>query len=304
MEKKYIFKEVLASKLKNQSCIDSCHICVDKGRKTSDFAVHTHDFSELVIITSGKATHIIGPEEYTVREGDIFVVNGDILHGYKNVDNLQLYNIPYIPERVFKGSYDLKKLAGFQVLFILEPYYRKEHEFESRLTLPPHKLNYVKELLALMDKEFTDEKEGFIQAVHGFFIALVAFLSRECVSAGGKASEQLIGFAEAVAYMENNFRRNISLKELADMAFYSPRHFARVFKQNYFFTPAEYLLNLRIKQASRLLKDESKSMVQVAEESGFSDSNYFSRVFRKKTGQTPSEFRRNAAGSKQPAPVK
>ena len=163
MEKKYIFKEVLGSKLKNICNIDSCSICVEKGRKTSDFAIHTHDFSELVIITSGRATHIIDSQEYTVQEGDTFVINGDILHGYKNVEELQLYNIPFISDRVFVNNSELKKMAGFQTLFVLEPYYRKEHEFESRLVLPPLKLKYAKELLCLMENEFKDEKEGFIQ---------------------------------------------------------------------------------------------------------------------------------------------
>lgn len=295
MEKKYIFKEVLGSKLKNACNIDSCCICVDKGRKTADFAVHTHDFSELVIVTSGKATHFIGSQEYTVKEGDAFVINGAIQHGYKNVEELQLYNIPFISDKVFVNNNELKKMAGFQALFVLEPYYRKEHEFESRLALPPLKLKYARELLGLMENEFKEEKEGFVQAVHGLFIALVTFLSREYISLKNKASERMISFAETVAYMEVNYLRQPGLHELADMAYFSPRHFVRVFKQNYQQTPNDYLLNLRIKHACTLLRDKSRSIGQIAEESGFSDSNYFSRIFRKKTGAAPSEFRRNTA---------
>lgn len=284
----------MASKLKNTRSVDACSICVDKGRKTSDFAVHTHDFSELVIITSGKATHFIDSQEYTVQEGDTFVINGDVLHGYKNVEELQLYNIPFLPERVFANNCELKKMAGFQTLFVLEPYYRKEHEFKSRLALSPAGLKYARELLVLMENEFNEEKEGFMQAVQGFFIALVTFLSREYITIKNYTSRRMISFAEAVAYIESSYTKSIRLQELADMAYFSPRHFVRVFKQNYLLTPNDYMLTLRIKHACVLLRDKDRNMAQIAEESGFTDSNYFSRLFRKKTGFTPSEFRRNS----------
>jgi AraC family L-rhamnose operon transcriptional activator RhaR/AraC family L-rhamnose operon regulatory protein RhaS len=269
-----------------------CNICVERGRETSDYVIHTHDFSELVIITSGKATHVIGDEEYTVKPGDAFVINGDVAHGYRNVQELELFNIPFHADRVFQNHAELKKLAGFQALFILEPYYRRDHEFKSRLTLSPMKLIYADQLFRLMENEFVEQKEGFQQAVEGLFLSLVVLLSREYFAVENDMSERLKSLAETVAYIENHYTQPLGLVELSEMAHFSPRHFARVFKQNYLLTPRDYIVKLRMNEARKLLADNRLSIGQVAGLSGFSDSNYFSRIFKKEMGVAAKEYRK------------
>jgi transcriptional regulator GlxA family with amidase domain len=57
-------------------------------------------------------------------------------------------------------------------------------------------------------------------------------------------------------------------------------------------TPARYLINLRIRQASRMLAETRRSIAEIAVDSGFEDALYFSRRFKLETGFTPSEYRR------------
>ena len=98
--------------------------------------------------------------------------------------------------------------------------------------------------------------------------------------------------ADAVAYMENNYSDAISTETLAGIAGYSERQFLRLFKSVFATTPNLYIVNLRMKKAQQLLKAADATIGEIAWNCGYDDQNYFSRVFKKHTGMTPSEYQR------------
>lgn len=58
---------------------------IQYGTHDEDLCLHTHaDFSELVIVLSGTATHVVDGEEYPIRKGDVFVISNNTAHGYKH----------------------------------------------------------------------------------------------------------------------------------------------------------------------------------------------------------------------------
>lgn len=273
--------------------LDDLHFNIETAILNADFAEHEHDFSELVIITEGSGQHIIDGEEYPIHPGDVYVINGDVTHGFRQVSHLGLYNIMFNAEELLSFTHELKQLAGFQALFILEPFYRKEHRFKSRLQLGPKKLEQVKALLVTLLEEYSTKKDGFRSMIQAYFMALVTFLSREyTVGRENSASWQLLRIAEAVAHMENHYTEPVRLEELAARAFLSPRHFTRIFMENYHTTPIEYVIGLRLHHAGRLLRQTGLNVTRIAQESGFTDSNYFTRQFRKRFGLSPSEYRK------------
>ncbi len=117
-----------------------------------DLPLHRHSYTELVFILQGSAVHTVDGQEYPLKAGDVFVINGDKVHGFKQVQDLKLCNIMFDPERIMLRDTELKRLTGFQSLFILEPYYRKEHKFESRLMLDPIKLKFAEDMLKCTQK--------------------------------------------------------------------------------------------------------------------------------------------------------
>ncbi|MGH2543707.1 MAG: helix-turn-helix domain-containing protein [Ardenticatenaceae bacterium] len=72
----------------------------------------------------------------------------------------------------------------------------------------------------------------------------------------------------------------------------SRNHFMRLYKQAFHTSPMDYVIRLRIQKACELLKEPSLTVSQVALEVGFSDSNYFSRQFKRVTGRNPTSFRK------------
>lgn len=96
----------------------------------------------------------------------------------------------------------------------------------------------------------------------------------------------------ACRYMEQNMGRAFTRDEVAAQVYLSPAYFGQLFKKTVGIGYAEYLTQLRIDRAKSLLQDRI-SIREVAEAVGFHDVKYFSEVFRTKTGQTPSEFRKS-----------
>ena len=92
---------------------------------------------------------------------------------------------------------------------------------------------------------------------------------------------------------ENFYNPNLKIKDVIDTTLYSESYFRRLFKSLTGLTPVEYLNNLRVEHAKHLLfqkKTSGISIANIALLSGFSDPLYFSRVFKRITGQNPQEY--------------
>ena len=93
---------------------------------------------------------------------------------------------------------------------------------------------------------------------------------------------------KAKSYIRDNYKKDISLDEVSREVDISPYYF---FKQETGGNFIEYLTEIRLRNARELLKDSGLSIKEICAESGYSDPNYFSRIFKKYEGVTPSEFR-------------
>jgi AraC family transcriptional regulator len=109
-------------------------------------------------------------------------------------------------------------------------------------------------------------------------------------SRGGLASWQK---RAVIGYIEEHLDQRVSLVTLAGLARLSQHHFCRAFKQSFGIPPQGYLLQRRTERAKVLLSDRANSITDVALTLGYAFNSSFTLAFRKITGQTPSEFRRN-----------
>ena len=267
---------------------------------TPKFHVHSHEFSELVVILNGTGLHRTDIEIYPISAGDIISLNGDMRHGFEGADSLELCNIMYDPAQFLDENADITQLAGYHALFMLEPLYRQFTEFRSRLHLDHDELIYVTGLISKLLSEFEEQSPGFQTMIRAQFIHLVVYLSR-CYEEF-RPNNHMWQLAAVMNYIAANYTDKIRLEELASLAHLSTSHFERVFRETFQTSPIDYLIRLRLRKACELIPEQKYTISQIAFAVGFSDSNYFSRQFKRNIGKTPLQYRKELQGGKTSRP--
>lgn len=258
-----------------------------------EFPRHSHGFDELVIILKGTAIHVIDDQEFTVKAGDVFVIAQDHEHQYQDMHGLALANILFDPDALGIAHWDIRALPGFHALFSLEPAFRSQHQFKSRLQLSERQLNQVNEMIHDLTRETEIRNPGYRVMAKGLFMQLAVQLSR-CYS--DKPSEESLGLlriGDAIAHIETHYTEKITLDELAKKSHLSKRHFTRIFQDCIGRSPIDQLMYVRCQKAAELLKGTERTITDIAFDCGFSDSNYFTRCFRKTMNQTPKQYRKS-----------
>lgn len=93
------------------------------------------------------------------------------------------------------------------------------------------------------------------------------------------------------SYIKNNYKENIRRKDIADYVGYNPAYLSRMFKKETRKTLTEYITDLRLKEARRLLTNTDLSITRITEEIGYNNYYYFSKIFKEEYGITPRDFR-------------
>ncbi|MBY8912083.1 bifunctional transcriptional activator/DNA repair enzyme AdaA [Bacillus sp. YC2] len=94
-------------------------------------------------------------------------------------------------------------------------------------------------------------------------------------------------------YIDSHYHESLTLETLADMCHGSPYHLQRTFKKIRDTTPNEYIQNIRVATAERLLKLTDKTVTEIAMAIGISNTSHFATLFKKKTGSSPTEYRKS-----------
>lgn len=120
-----------------------------------------------------------------------------------------------------------------------------------------------------------------------YLLLLVLFTSSEPEN---KSGEDLV--AELITYFNNNLSSNINLQDLEEKTGFSKVYICRVFKKVKNTTPIDYFTHLKIKKAGQMLTEfPNLSLREISDFLGFNDVYYFSKVFKRITGSSPSEMR-------------
>lgn len=96
-------------------------------------------------------------------------------------------------------------------------------------------------------------------------------------------------------YIEQNYEKELSLKTIAAALHYTPAYLGKVFKTEFSTLFSDYLCNFRIEKAKQLLREEGYKLTEIAAMTGFQSANYFSSVFKKMVGMSPSQYRNSAS---------
>lgn len=145
----------------------------------------------------------------------------------------------------------------------------------------------IRKALFDLDTANYSEEAALLQAA--FYQILALHLKDSSAADSGSESPA----RQIRRFINNNYYQKIEFTALARRFGYTRNYISTLFKNKYGISPSDYLANLRIEKAKELLTDstENLSVGQIALAVGFSDALYFSRLFSKKTGVSPSKYR-------------
>ena len=139
--------------------------------------------------------------------------------------------------------------------------------------------NYIRDVQSCAD--YNQLKE--------WFLGKTREVCQNMESAKEKESVSIV--ENAKKYIDENFQKDVSLDDVSRIVDISPFYFSKLFKQEVGKNFIEYLTEVRLRNARALLNNPQYSIKEVCVMSGYSDPNYFSRIFKKYEGVTPSEYR-------------
>lgn len=255
---------------------------------------HLHEnFSELVIVLSGRATHLVANRKYQLTGGDIFVIGENRMHAYSETENFCYCNILMDLNTLKLPPGDLPSRPGYQTLFVIDRQDTAPDRFRNRFRLNLEQL----EKASRMAKEIA----GLIPARRfeaiAKFMLLVGFLC-DCCGNEEKTEGAAIPFrlGHIVAKMERHCERDFPIADMCRQSGMSRAVLFRYFGNCYGMSPLEYLIRLRVNKSMHLLKNTNLSCGEIAQDCGFTDGSYFAMHFKKLQGVTPTAYRKKWQG--------
>lgn len=256
-------------------------IIIEHGKRGYDSPIqkdHSHGFFEIFYVKSGECSYLLKDTVYRLHAGDlVFISPGELHHAiYNEGDSVECAFIYFNREHIHID--ELKEDASF--MGSVPTVYREEFQ----------------KLLSQMLTEYSgiDEySKGFISC---YLSEALLLLMRHSVL--NEEDPALINSADAdillsTKYIYKNFKKPLTLDEVASVASLSPTYFSKKFKATVGMGFKEYLNFVRLKHAQAALLTTDSSITDIALEYGFNDSNYFKDLFKKVYGKSPREFRKS-----------
>ena len=245
---------------------------------------HRHDCFLILMVTDGKGSHTIDNIMYKVKPFALYFIMPGQVHSWEY-------------------SEDIKGFAIFFKLDFYTNYIRERHlsknplfyssSIQNYLQLDPKTEEPIVDLLKLMYWEFINDAPNREEVLRNGLDMLLVRVSRYCNCKNMKTSwlsqSQQISTLQRI--IEKNFRKLRLPNEYADKMHISPKHLNVICKRTLNKTVSDLIHERIITEAKRLLSCTDLSAKQIADDLGFRDKSYFLRFFKKKTGETPDQFR-------------
>ena len=282
-----------ASKDTFRSEIDDVHAF---PRSNFECGIHMQEFFEINIITRGSGKHYIAENCIQTRMGDVFITPPKIKHSFKNEGGLDVFHVLISDRFINKNMSDLQLIPSYFVLFAAEPLMRGKADNVLHLRLTDTQFESLNELLKIalgcrnqLDPFDCLSRKGFVLLLISFLCRVYSENSDSDLTGKNKADES---FLKAISYIHEHYFEKISVDTLAKTANLSRSTFLRKFNEICKMSPSEYIINRRIQASEYMLLHTSDSIMNIAFKCGFYDAAHFSRIFTKKNGISPSEYRK------------
>ena len=268
---------------------NDCFTVFSRLKANFDFPLHYHDELELNMIVNAKgAQRVIGDHMKEIEELELVLVGSNLQHAWFT-HKCKSKEITEVTIQFHKDLFDEKMLKRNQLSFI-----RRMFEQAAR------GIAFSRETASVLTDRILNlnQKHGFNGVLELFSILHELSVSNNMQLLSDASFNNTKNFSynsrrveKAMAYMNANFDRSITLNEVAKLANMTQTAFSRFFKARTGVNFIDSLNDIRLGHASRMLIETTETVSEIAFNCGFNNIANFNRLFKKKKNCTPKEFR-------------
>lgn len=233
-------------------------------------------FNKLYYIEDGEGQITINDDVYYPKKGDFMFIPEGCEHAYTTLHQ-QPYTKFWCHFTAYVGSNPLASILSF-------PYHIHVRSDDEKIISLFQKLLHVYHAQDAFSPMLI--QSTLLELIHRY---LKSCNTKKIKPKSPESSKDL---SLLLQYMEQHLNRKITLQDLAAVVNVHPNYLVRLFKLQFGFTPINYLNLQRIHRAKELLNIDKLSISYIARETGFDTPYYFTQVFKKHTGLTPTEYRK------------
>lgn len=238
--------------------------------------LHSHHFTELFYVLSGKGSFLLEEKKISVTEGDMIMINPYVAHTETSLGENPMEYIALGIEGLIFMDAKTSNQSNYQL-----------HNFNA---FKNDILFYLKALLHEVSKE---EINYEIICKYLLDILVINIVRKTNYSLSVSGTKKMNKQCAAIKhYIDLNFTESITLDFLADSNHMNKYYLVHAFQKYMGISPINYLINLRIEESKNLLKTTNHSLLEISSIVGFSSQSYFSQSFKKNTGMSPIAYRK------------
>lgn len=249
------------------------------------FASHWHNESELIFCREGSFATTVDGQDYTVREGQLLIINSTEVHDYRPIPGTRTVVIEF--GRALLGQEYENEASYF---------------FSRRLLTLSEEGEMGEKLLSLI--RMAEQEVCEISAESGFMLKgcicqLAALLYRHIPREAQRSAQRdhrikhIHTIMPVIEYVDYHYGEAVMLADVAALAGYERKSFCRLFRRAIGMSFHSYLNEYRIRCACAMLTSGRDTIADIGVRCGFSDPAAFSKVFRQYMGQSPRDYRRS-----------
>lgn len=232
------------------------------------------EYNKFYFICDGEGWLKIGDKEYFPKPGQLFLMPAGVIQSYSTINSNCFTKY---------WCHFTAKIGDRNIFDILELQYFIEVSDKQALEV------IFEEMLV----EYHSQELTSALLLKSSILRLISFYLDNCLLEKVKVTSpdtvEVLG--NVVDYINNNFNRDVSVKELADIAHLQPNYFIKVFRNHLGASPIRFLNKRRIDEARFLLTTTNLTFTEIGYRVGISNPYYFSKLFKEYTGITPSSFK-------------
>lgn len=233
---------------------------------------HYHEFFEIYYLEQGRRQHIIEDNQYILQPDEFIIFPPFVMH-----HSFEENDIPFCRLLLYFNPDVIQSAPVLRTLSERPRVYKLPHEQSEPI------YTLMKAILKEQERDDIYSHELSTLMVNQLAVLLVRN------SAEAAHPEQRNRVTDIINYLHEHFTEDISLEQLASHFYISQYHLCREFKRYTSSTIVQYIHNLRVLHAQRLLQESDYSITEISKRVGFSNVTHFNRVYKSVTGMSPSQ---------------